>query len=154
MKIARKIILYYALTILRKKGCHVGARVIKRLARSLGVSNKKYPIEVCYAHLDLAYRQYHRVRINHETLRTTYIESLAEAWEDAGQGEKATMIKILRNREIEREMYRRVARMTGGKVTNSTTVVQEVLVDGNIIEHNTNESLESCMRISNKNKYH
>ena len=154
LKIARKTILYYALTISRKKGCHVGARVVKRLASSLGITNEKYTIEECYVHLDLAYKQYHQVRINHDILRTTYIESLAEAWEDAGQGKKATLIKILRNRETEREMYRRVARMTGGKVTNSTTVVQEVLTDGNIIEHNTKEALESCIRISNKKKYH
>ena len=86
------------------------------MARSLGVSNEKYPIEECYAHLDLVYKQYHQVRINHETLRTTYIESLIEAWEDAGQGKKATMGKILCNMSIEREMYRRVARMTGKKL--------------------------------------
>ena len=49
-------ILYYALTISRKKGCHVGARVIKRLARSLGESNEIYPIKEYYAYLDLAYK--------------------------------------------------------------------------------------------------
>ena len=56
LKIARKTILYYALTISRKKGCYVGERVIIRLARTLGVANEKYPIEECYAHLDLAYK--------------------------------------------------------------------------------------------------
>ena len=56
--------------------------------------------------------------------------------------------------EIEREMCRRVARITEKKVTNSTTVVQEELNDENIIEHNTKEALESCIMTSNKNKYH
>ena len=60
-------------------------------------------------------------------------------------GKKGTMIEILRNREIERDMHRRVARMTGEKVINSTIVVQESLEDGNIIEHNTKETLEVCI---------
>ena len=69
LKIARKTILYYALTISKKKGCHVGARVVKRLASSLGITNEKYTIEECYAHLDLAYKQYHQVRICYNPTR-------------------------------------------------------------------------------------
>ena len=73
LKIARKTILYYSLIISRKKRCHVGARVLKRLAISLSIPNENYSIDEYYAYLDLAYAQYHRFNIDHETLRTTYI---------------------------------------------------------------------------------
>ena len=70
------------------------------------------------------------------------------------RGGESPMINILRSRDIEREMYKRVARMTVGKVTNSITVVQEELVDGTIIKHNTKEALESCIMTFNEMKYH
>ena len=69
-----KTILYCSLTISRTKGYHVGARVLKRLTKSLGITNENHSIDECYDHLTLAYKQYHQVSIDYETLRTLYRE--------------------------------------------------------------------------------
>ena len=62
------------------------------------------------------------------------------------------MMNIILNREAERDMYKRVAHITGVKVPNPKTDVQGELEDGNIIEHNTKETLELCILKSNKKK--
>ena len=55
------------------KGCHVGARALQRLSKTLGVSNVNLSMDEYCTQLDLAYKTYHQIKIDHANIRTTYI---------------------------------------------------------------------------------
>ena len=86
LKITCKTILCYSLTISRRKGCHVGPRVLQSFSKVTGVSNTYLPTKEEYAQPGLEYKRFHPIRVDREYLRATYMESLAQAWEDTGRG--------------------------------------------------------------------
>ena len=102
---AQDRITYYKLTISRRSGCKVGARVLVKFAKKLGENNKKCTDEELKKNLVIAWKEYTQVKKNHEKERDTYIGELAEALEANGKGKKASQIKKLMKLEKDRDMY-------------------------------------------------
>ena len=90
----------------------------------------------------------------HKKLRPTYLEGLAEAWESEGKGSKSAKLKNLIATEEQRELFRKLRRITKGTENLSTTMVKVKNEEGNEREITEKEGMENVIRDENRKKYH
>ena len=92
---ARDRISYYKLTLSRRRGCKVGARVLQTLSRKLNENNLKLTNNELEKCLETANQDYLKVKKDHEKERKSFLEDLAEALEANGKGKKSKQIRHL-----------------------------------------------------------
>ena len=121
---ARDKITYLKLSLSRWAGCKIGAKLLMRLARSLGVNCKKWEDKKLHEALDEANKAYRAIKKDHRKLRETYLDDLASALERSGKGKKASNIKKLKTVEQQREMYQKLRTITKSAQHLGTTFVK------------------------------
>ena len=122
---------YLKLTISRKKGCKVTARLLIQLAKCLKLNEEKESIEGLEKKLGQAYDRFKELKKSHKKLRHTFLEDLANAMESAGKGKKASNLRNLTQIEDQREMYRKLCYITKKAANLGTTFVTTIDENGN-----------------------
>ena len=79
---------YIKLTIPRKKGCKVGATVLIRLSKQLGMKTEYKSIAQLEKELVSAYKEFKVFKRTHHKERLTFLEDLAEAIETQEEVQK------------------------------------------------------------------
>ncbi len=152
---AKDMLRYVKLTLSRKKGANISAKMLMRLAEKVDHNLSHATIQEIEKDLILAQQSYNEVCRRSEELRRTYLEDLAIALEEDGKGKKATILRVLMTREQDRKMYRRVkALKMAGEGSLSTSFVNVKNPDGTVSSISKKEELEKAIINENIKKYH
>lgn len=152
---AKDMLRYVTLTLSRKKGAPISARLMIRLSKKVESDLQHASIADLEKELIVAQKAYNEVCRNSEELRRSYLEDLAVALENEGKGNKATILRVLNTREIERRMYRRIKNLKmAGAGSLSTSFVNVKNEDGTITSISKKEDLEQAIIAENIKKYH
>lgn len=152
---ARNLIEYYTLSLSRKRGAKVGARYLCRLSKKVDVDASNFSITKLEEKVNEAHSQYKAVKKKHVELRQTFLENLADAQEEAGQGKKATLLRNLMALEMQRNLFRKLRRLRKGPANNlSTTSVTVRNIDGTTSDILDKEAIEEAIIDANRQKYH
>jgi hypothetical protein len=117
-------ILLWQLVYKRRRGVHVGSRVIQRAARKVGIVNPlSLSREEAAAALRQAYRNYSAIKRNAPALRKTWLENLAQALSDAGKGTQASCLRSLQHREQQRSNARQIRRIAAASRGGRSSIV-------------------------------
>ena len=94
---------YLKLSRSRRLGKKVSARILIRLAKKCTIDAQRMDNDTLETEINKAYKVYKGIKKNHQELRKSYLENLAEAWETKGKGKKATSLRNLIAIEEQRE---------------------------------------------------
>ena len=144
---------YMKLSISRIKGRKIGARTLIRLSKKCGFNSEGMSVEELIIERDGAFKEYKSIKKKHIELRETFLEELAQAMEDAGNGKKASNIKNMIERERKIEAFKKIKIVTKGSQNLATTFIR-TKVDGKIKEISNQEGIEKAIIKENKKKYH
>jgi hypothetical protein len=148
------LILLWQLVCKRKKGVHVGSRVIQRVASKVGVSNAlSSSLEEAVSSLRQAHRDYKVTKRNAPSSRKTWLENLAQALSEAGKGNQATCLRALQHREQQRSMARQIKRITSSSRGGGVTMVQSQSSEGSWVEHSTPQDIEQACFAENAQRF-
>ena len=86
----RKVVKYIKTMISRLRGKHVNTKYLYRLSKQLGFSTEGVSEDDLIVQLIKAKKQYNKLKDNHNTNRLTFLEDLAQALEDHGQGKQSS----------------------------------------------------------------
>ena len=148
------MIKYLKLTISRKMGRKVTARLLIQLSKKLKVNRERKSIEELKVLLGEAYETFKRLKKEHKKLRYTFLEDLANAMEKAGKGKKASNLRNLIQVEDQREMYRKLKYITKKTENLGTTFVTVQDGEGNKIDITGKQEMEAAIIDENRSKYH
>ncbi len=149
----RDTILYYKLSISRKKRCKVGARILKRLSKKTGINAENQTLKELEINLSRSFKQYKEKRKHAKDMRKNFIESLAEELERRGKGKKARLVKHLTNIEDKRTMFRKLATIYGKNQDLSTSYIT-VKENGISVDITERKKMEERITEENRKKYH
>ena len=105
---ARDKIKYMKLSLSRKNGSHVGARMLSRLSKRLGISVEHKSKSEITEELYKATVTYKKLRKSHETLRTTHLSDLAAALAKQNKAKYSSIVKQLHHLEEQRATFKRL----------------------------------------------
>ena len=106
---SRDIITYYLLTLRKLKGKRVSSRLLIRLSKKIHINYTSKNIPHLKEKIQKAFQTYKEHKKNHQILRESFLEDLAQALETHGNGKKANIIKSLKYSEQQRSMFRKLA---------------------------------------------
>ena len=104
--------------------------------------------------LDLSYKAYKSLKKDAAAIRISFLESLAEAHEKAGNGKKSKIIERMIKLEEQRKLYRKLRPLSKkfSKNLSTTSVIQTR--HGRTIEINDKTGMENAIIEANTKKYH
>jgi hypothetical protein len=148
------VILLWQLVCKRRKGVHVGSRVIQRLATKTGLPNAmSSSFEDALSSLRQAHRTYKASKRNAPSLRKTWLENLAQALSEEGNGDQATCLRSLQYREQQRSDARQIRRIALSSRGGGVTMVQSQSADGTWVEHSTPQVIEQACFAENAQRF-
>lgn len=153
-KYAKLKLRYVKLTISRKRGCKIGARLLLRLSKQCNVDFSQYSIGALQKELNIAQKEYDEACRNSAKYRETYLEEIADAKELNGEGKKATHLRTMLQNEATRKTYKRIAFLDESVGSTATTFVNITQPDGSKRAISDKHELESVIIEENKKKYH
>ena len=155
LQYSRNLVQYIKLTMRRKQGRRVGARVLIRLSTKVGVNMEDKTVQELAKQLYEANKVYKSKKKEAASLRRSFLDYLATALEQDGQGKKANIIKNLIKIEEQRATYRRLAVLSKKCNDNlSTTTVLVTLPSGRKVEISEKQEMENAIIAENTKKYH
>ncbi len=155
IQLLRDKILYLNLSIRRKKGRKVGARYLLRLSKKVGYSCEYQKIHEIEKKLTETYKVYTKQKKIDKTLRLTYLENIAKALEEEGNGKKKKIIENLIHREQSKKQWKRLATLKSKYGENlSTTGVTITHEDGRTEDITSKKEIERAIIKENEKKYH
>jgi len=109
----------------RRQGKRISSRLLDRSLAKTSISplSKTLSKEALSTALTAAYKAYYVLKRSHVDLRQTALDNLAEAVALKGDLSKATVLKVLRHREHQRQSARKLRYLRGKINTGSTTMV-------------------------------
>ena len=145
---------YLKLTLSRRKGVNISARLLIRLSRRLNLNCETWNNKDTTKLLLDPKKEFKQAKKDHSKLRQTYLEDLAEELERSGNGTKASHLRQLQQRERQREMYRKIKAVS--KTTNNlgTTFIIKTHHDGEKETITDKEKMEEAIINENIAKYH
>ena len=154
LQVAMDKIKYIKLTISKKKGRRVGARLMIRLSRKLGMNKNSMAIPNLVKELNIVYEEYKELKGKDRELRNSYLEQLAETMEQYGEGNKAGYLRQLIIAEENKEMYRKIARVTKKVENMGTTFVTIKDENGRKKDVIEKDQMEEEIINENRKKFH
>jgi hypothetical protein len=100
-----------------------------------------------------AYQNYFKIKGSAKELRQTALEALAEAIAKEGNATKEKTLKMLRERESQRNTARKLRLLRGKLKAGSTTMVTIEDADGNKVEITNQKDMELAILKNNHNKF-
>ena len=149
----RRRIEYLTLSLRRKKGRKVHAITLIRTSKKASMQVENNSIKQIEEALKSEYKAYRKLKKTCINDRTSYLNSLAEALEQAGKGSKSKIIKKLNATEKSRSMFRKLAHINNKVHDLSTKSVTVKTPSGDKVI-TQKEELEQVIMDSNRAKYH
>jgi hypothetical protein len=145
----------WSLLLKRKKGLKVSSRKVSRSLKKANIPEhtKNYTTTEVKDELELATKEYYKLKKSAKELRETYLTRLATAISSQGNLKKANIIKQLRLREQQRSTARKIKYIRGRLSRQSTTMVTIKQQDRSTIELLNRKEMEKAIVKSNKNKF-
>ena len=104
--------------------------------------------------LNIAYEEYKELKGKDRELRNSYLEQLAETMEQYGEGNKAGYLRQLIIAEENKEMYRKIARVTKKVENMGTTFVTIKDENGRKKDVIEKDQMEEEIINENRKKFH
>ena len=152
---SKTTILYITLTMRRKVGRNVSARYLMRLSKKLGINLEHMTVYQLQEERSRVRKIYNKQKKEASKLGLTYLESLAEALEEAGKGKKAKIIQQIIKTEAQKTSYKKLSKLNKKKDANlSTTAITMNLPDGSKKEITEKAAMEKAIINENIKKFH
>jgi hypothetical protein len=147
-------ILLWQLVYKRRKGVHVGGKVIQRVAQKVGIPGALASnLEEAAEALRQAHREYKTLKRNSPGIRKTWLENLAQALSEAGKGPQSSCLVALQHRERQRSEARQIRRIARASRGGGVTMVQSQATDGTWIEHSSPQGIEQACFAENAQRF-
>lgn len=127
---ARWKIEYIKLCLSKSRGAKVSTRPLIRLSKKTKLQYQHCSIDDLLVLLSKAHTYYKSIKTEHQQLRQTFLENLADRLEAAGRGHKSTILRNLVGMEAQREMFRQLKIIRNKSNNLSTTQVTITNLDG------------------------
>ena len=151
---ARDRLRYAKLSLSKKSTKRVSTRLIIRLSRKTSLQYEDCSVEELKEKIRKHTLDYVVAKKNSEGLRATYLEELARAKEENGEGDKASLLRNMTHIEKQRKTFRKIKRMKDNTRSLSTTSIVVTKENGQKEEISKKEELEREIISSNIKKYH
>ena len=152
LKHARKKVKYIASSISKLKGKRINSKFLYRQSAQLGFSTENVSLEDLIKMLLESKAEYNNIKEHHETHRQTYLEELASALAEQNKTSKLNELNQLRQRETQRELFRRIKRLNGDQSLATTFV--RVNQDGITTDITEQTAMEEAIIPINREKFH
>ena len=153
-KQARDKVQYIKLSLSKKKGRKVGARVLMKLAKKTNLNTETMTMKSLEDYLQKAYKEYKALKKNHEQNRKDYIEDLATELEKRKKGKKAKLVRHMINTEENRRAFSKIAHINHKTQDLNTTFVTYTDKHGQVKEVTDKREMEQTIMQENVRKYH
>ena len=150
---ARDKICYYTLSKRKLLGRKVSSSLLTRMSKKSSCIAIHLTLEQMDEEIDKAYKDYKKLRKNHEKLREGFIEELAAVLEKRGKGKKANLVRKLIATECQRTMFRRLA-VINNKQKDLSTKFVTVKTDKGTETITDKVQMEKAIIEENRHKYH
>ena len=149
----RNRIEYLTLSMRRKLGQKVHAITLIRTGKKASMNVEVNTAKEIEKMIKDEYKIYRKLKKASYRDRENYLDSLAEALEKAGKGQKAKIVQSLKKAEQNRALFRKLARINN-KIQDLSTKSVTVKTPQGEKEITEKEELEKAIIDSNRHKYH
>ena len=153
IQMARDKIRYFTLSRRKLLGRKVSSSLLQRLSKKTSCVAMHLDIYQLGEQIDRSYKQYKVLKKQHDKLRESFLDELAEAWASKGKGKKATIVKNLLAIESQRATFRKIAAINQKTQDLSTKFVSVTSSKGTRII-SEKRAMETAIINENKDKYH
>ena len=150
----RDRVLYIKLSMSRKLGRKVGARLLTKLSKQTGINTENLTVKDTENMLKEAYKEYKEVKENHKKIRGDHIEDLARVLKKQKKGRKANLIRHIVTTEEKQQTYRKLGYINKKMRDLHTTYVTVKDKEGITTEISEKKQMEEAIIKENTQKYH
>ena len=150
----RDKIRYLRLSLSRKKGSYVGARLLINLSKKVKLCVLSWSITKIEKELYETTGTFRKMRKNHVQDRISYLDDLAIALAKEKKTTKAAMVKQLQHTENQRATFRRLAQVNNKIAALSTNFITVKNKDGESQEITDPKEMDKAFKQENQRKYH
>ena len=151
---ARKNIVLWNMLLRQQKNLKINTKKLIRLGKQLKITvDDTGNIDSIKKKRKEAYQKWNELTRNAESLRTKWLEELAENLESKGKGNRAKILETLIFRERQRRCYKRLKRILSTNTSTGVTTVKITTASGDTVECTEKDAIESACLKENHRRF-
>ena len=150
----RDKIKYLTLSLSRKRGCYVGARVLINLSKKVHMNVAHWAVEKLEKEIYDTTGEFRKMRKHHVEIRKSYLDDLATTLAKHKKVKKSAVVKQLQHLEDQRATFRKLAYVNKKMENLSTAYVTVKNTNGEKIQLTDPQEMDEAICSENRNKYH